>query len=400
MIGENLSGVWKFVVPILLFPVFFQDKFLSFAWGTGDDLLSASAKRVFLLLPSLSIVFSCWVSVFCGLSLIVRPHRSKFLSTFFLTWLDLGKAIFAFWGGIVKFLFYLVGWVLGFIKIIFVGVIVALLDLILVPFRLLAGVGHDYLRPGIPWIAIFVTFGWCLLEAFIFTIVVTPLVMDVFSNMTGEVFSVTAIRIPLFLMLLSFVLGSYAVLSTWVEAFKTKDVGKIIQIGIFEVFVLFFEVFFLYREFVDALVPWFAQHAGENFELGIFGTLLIACFAWLGVRGMSWFLFAAHGTPSIMAIIARTGLKVDLSVPPNQESQRYVIGQTFIHQLKKEIEWIHQKGDEFLGAFILPPLQILAGSVNFCSLLVTSNHLFHIPFRHISELRDSRSIIQEMTQKS
>src|SRR5260370_41805084 len=75
-----------------------------------------------------------------------------------------------------------------------------------------------------------------------------------------------------------------------------------------ELVAMFVEVVFLYREFVDALVPWFAQHTSGNFDLGIAGTLAIAGFTWLGIRSLSWFLFGSAGTPTIMAIIQGQGL--------------------------------------------------------------------------------------------
>ena len=55
------------------------------------------------------------------------------------------------------------------------------------------------------------------------------------------------------------VMGSYAVLSTFVDSFKSKSFQQILGIGVIEVIVLFVEVVFLYREFVDSLVPWFAS---------------------------------------------------------------------------------------------------------------------------------------------
>src|SRR5208337_3050662 len=113
----------------------------------------------------------------------------------------------------------------------------------------------------------------------------------------------------LYFFLLLLILGSYSVLATWADAIKSKNIASIIKITAIEVVALMVEVMFLYREFVDSLVPWFAQHSSGKFDLGITGTLGIAFMAWLGIRGLSWFLFAAHGTPTIMAIIQGSGLK-------------------------------------------------------------------------------------------
>jgi len=77
---------------------------------------------------------------------------------------------------------------------------------------------------------------------------------------------------------------------------RAKNVYSIVGILVIEFVSLFVEVVFLYHEFVDSLVPWFAQYS-EGLELGIFWTLAIACLAWFGIRSISWFLFAVHGTP-------------------------------------------------------------------------------------------------------
>jgi hypothetical protein len=59
-------------------------------------------------------------------------------------------------------------------------------DIIFMPFRLIRGVGQNVVSSPVPWIALFLTFFWCLVEAVIFTYVTTPLVIDTFSNITGE----------------------------------------------------------------------------------------------------------------------------------------------------------------------------------------------------------------------
>ena len=86
--------------------------------------------------------------------------------------------------------------------------------------------------------------------------------------------------------------------------------------------VMFFEVIFLYRELIDAVTPWIAQQSGGQVQLGIVATLMLGTFGWLGVRGMSWFLFGRYGTPALIAVLAREtisreGANVDMA-PPRQ----------------------------------------------------------------------------------
>src|SRR6059036_4119014 len=73
-----------------------------------------------------------------------------------------------------------------------------------------------------------------------------------------------------------------------------------------EAFVMFFEVVFLYRELIDALTPWIAQQTGM--KLGLAVTLLLSSFGWIGIRGMTWFLFGQFGTPPMLAFISRRPL--------------------------------------------------------------------------------------------
>jgi hypothetical protein len=149
---------------------------------------------------------------------------------------------------------------------------------------------------------------------------------------------------------------------------------------------------FLYREFVDSLAPWIARTS--NFELGVISTLLIAGFAWLGIRSVSWFLFASHGTPAIMAVIQGKGLQLKAAddkvakVPPIEFSS------DFMRKIKADSEWIQAKGEDILGAFILPPLQVLAAAINFFTLLISGSHLFQLPFKSVAEIWDSSVLLK------
>jgi hypothetical protein len=159
------------------------------------------------------------------LSVVFREQRTEFIITFFLVWFDLGKAIFAFWGGMVKFLFVFVTAVLALLKLIVLGIWVLIQDLFFIPVQLLKNLGVGIFDAGIPWVALVLTLVWCLIEATVFTFVTTPLVMDTLSNLTGESISETLLKIPLFLFLLFLILGSYAVLSTWTDALSSKKIG-------------------------------------------------------------------------------------------------------------------------------------------------------------------------------
>ena len=104
MLNET-DGIVRVVLSVLLFPMYFQEALIRFAWGMGDHALLSAAKRMFLLLPAGALVLGCWASILSVLSIPLRNNRREFITAFFMTWWDLGKAILLFWGGIFQFAF-------------------------------------------------------------------------------------------------------------------------------------------------------------------------------------------------------------------------------------------------------------------------------------------------------
>ena len=385
------SGIMKLIMSILFFPMFFQEALLTYVWGIDDAFVLMISKRIFILLPAIAFIIGCWLTIAALMSVIIRQNRRQFITAIFVTWWDLGKAIVFFWGGIFKFVFNVIGTVLGILKLSIFTIAGIIYEIFLFPVKILHGLGQTVVRSSTPWIAVILTLFWCIIEAVIFTYVTTPVVVDTFSNITGEYISESFIRVPLFIFLLFVVLGSYAVLATFAEVIKQKKVGAIIGIGVVEIITLSVEVVFLYREFVDSLVPWFAQYS-ENFELGIFWTLAISCFAWFGIRSLSWFLFAEHGTPTILRVIQGKGL-ADQSQTRKSEAIPYKFAPEFLTRLKKESKWFKEKGEELLASFMLPLLQVIAAIINFFTLLVSANHLFELPFKKIGDIKNSKALI-------
>ena len=385
------SGIVKLVLSILLFPLYFQNQFLYFAWGMDDAFWLMLGKRLFLLLPVSAIILACWLTIFCAVTIIVRPNRRQFIIALLMTWWDLGKSIVSFWGGVFKFVFTFALALVSLLKVILLGLWSLVQEIVFMPLRLMRNIGQNVVTSNIPWIAVYLTLFWCLIEATIFTYVTTPLVIDTFSNITGESLTINVVRIPLFIFLLFIVLGSYAVLSTMIDVVKKKNISAILGILVIEVIVLMVEVLFLYREFVDSLVPWLAQYS-EGFELGVFWTIAISCFVWFGIRSLSWFLFASHGTPTIMAVIRGEGLGSEKQ--RIQPRVRLVdISFDFMERIRKDSAWIEQKGESLLAAFMLPPLQVIAAALNFLTLLFVGRHLFDLPFKTLDDIKDSSKII-------
>jgi hypothetical protein len=397
MLTES-SGIVKIVLSVLFFPMYFQEAFIRFAWSAGDELWLMSAKRVFLLLPTLAIILGCWATIVGLLTVPVRQRRQEFVTSMFVTWWDLGKSILTFWGGVFRFLMTLVASILGMLRLVLLAVWALAQDILLMPVHFLRQFAQSVVKSPIPWIAVVLTLSWCVVETTIFTYVMTPLVIDTFSNITGESMTVAFVRIPLFLFLFFVVLGSYAVLSTFVDSVKSKSMSAIAGIAGIEAVVVFVEVVFLYREFVDSLVPWFAQYSA-NFELGVFWTIAIACFVWFGVRSLSWFLFASRGTPTIMAVIQGRGLR---TANRNQlpKTRVLVVSDEYWRRMRKESGWVKSQGEELLAALLLPPLQVVAAGLNFCTLCVINQHLFRLPFESLEAIKYSEDLINNIKQRS
>jgi len=368
-----------------------------FVWGAGDPAWLLVMKRLFLILPLGALILSYWTSVLSLPTILVRSKRRTFFSQMLVTWWDLARAVFTFWGGVFRFALQLVTSTFGLIQMLLVGTWALIQELVLMPFRLIRNVGANVLSPGVPWIAVGMTVFWCVFEATIFTYVMTGLVIDTLSNLAGTELSETAVRIPLFLFMLFIVLGSYAVLSTWAAALRSRNWAAIVKIGVVELVAMFVEVVFLYREFVDALVPWFAQHTSGNFDLGIVGTLVIAGLTWLGIRSLSWFLFASSGTPTVMAIISRQGVgtRTEMNGTPAIST---LFSANFSARLRQEFQWAGAEGERLLDAFLVPPMQVVAAALNFITLLVANRHMLDLPLQSVRDFKDARALGKELTE--
>jgi hypothetical protein len=366
-----------------------------FAWGAGDPFWLLAMKRLFLLMPLGAIVLGYWTSVLSVPTIVVRSKRRIFISLVLVTWWDLARAVFTFWGGVFRFLARLMISLLGVMQMLLVGTWAVIQELVALPLRMIRSLGSNVLQPGVPWIAVAMTFFWCVFEATIFTYVMTSLVIDTLSNLAGTEMTETAVRIPLFLFMLFIVLGSYAVLSTWAAALRSRDWPTIIKIGIVELVAMFVEVIFLYREFVDALVPWFAQHASGNFELGVVGTLAIAGTTWLGIRSLTWFLFASSGTPTMLAIIQRQGVGNHGAAGEARPGFRY-LSEGFSTQLRNEFTWVGAEGERLLESFLVPPMQVVAAALNFVTLLVANRHLLDLPLQTVQDFKDARQLVADL----
>ena len=85
--------------------------------------------------------------------------------------------------------------------------------------------------------------------------------------------------------------------------------------------------------------------------------------------------------------------EVAVKVPPIEFSS------DFMKKIKADTAWIEEKGEEILGAFILPPLQVFAAAINFFTLLISNSHLFELPFKNLSAIMDSKVLLKASPAK-
>jgi hypothetical protein len=242
-------------------------------------------------------------------------------------------------------------------------------------------------RPGVPWPAFFLLIIWSAVEATIFTFTLRPTMAELLAELTGYDVNPLFLIPILWIFLYILIAGSFACIQVLNDAIKTRQVGQIVAMVAVEFAVALFEVLFLYRELVDAITPWLAQ---QGFTLGVFGTIGLAMFAWVGVRGMTWFLFGRFGAPAMLGLLGRTALGQEFAGGGGQGGGA---GLDFwkgpINALKAEREWFKKEGKEVFELMSLPILQLLAAGFNFLIVVVMGKPYFSLPFRSIDEVLTS-----------
>ncbi len=398
-IAQLLPEKLRIVYHILFFPI----AWLLWTIRGGEESLVITIIKVALL--TLPVLFIC-VGVFCTvLSLVTsifRPNRSYFVATILITWWDGGKAILMFWAGLIKFIFLSIGWLAGAIRLVVLGFFQTTKDVLFLPIGMVMGTVKGYAKPGIPWVAVFITFFWIILESVIFSFILTPMVVDIIAGLTNQILSRAVASTGLFLFLFMVIGGSFACMHGLVDAIAEKNVISIIKMIFIEFVVMCIEVFFFYREFVDSLAPWFAQMTNDQVHMGAGLIITIATMAWFGVRASTWFFFAKYGTPTLLSIISREGMEGNQS-EKGEKPRLISLPMAWIRELtgqvQKDMDWFSVKSKEILSAFVLPPIQVLAVMTNFGMILLTGKNLFNLPIKSLEELKDTKFMLEQITEK-
>ena len=385
--AQLFPAEWQGAVLTLIAPLSWLAEWQSTASQMWSSPSAAGALAwVVLLFPALLLAAGMWCTVVSLYTLPFRSGRGAFLTALLMAWWDAGRTIWLFWTGMLRVGIALVGWIMGSLRFGLLMVKNLLLGLFRSPLTLLDWTSRRYFQPGVPWIAFLVLVLWCAIEATIFTFTLQPTLNEVFGGLTGFEPNPRVMAPLLYLFLFMLVAGSFACVQVVTEAVKEKKTGTIVQMLVVESAVMFFEVIFLYRELIDAVTPWIAQQSGGEVQLGIGAVMALASFGWLGVRGMTWFLFGRFGTPALLAILSRQTISHEGGARIVASPVEPELWRAPVNALKAETEWFHAEAKRMFELLSLPVLQLLAAALNFAVVAVQSRPMFSLPFKSLEDI--------------
>ena len=389
-VGAMPTGQWSSVLEqVLLFLwralVSIWDWYTNafrFVFG-GETFWGLVGGVVLLLLPA-SVIFLGGIGTM--VSVYTIPFRlgrtASLLQSLLMGWWDAIRMIWFYWAGLLKFVIVVIGWLWGLLKLGVQLVWGTIKGAVTSPLAVLDATSR---RPGVPWPAFFMLVIWSAIEATIFTFTLRPMLSELLADLTGYEANAFIMIVLLWLFLFLIIAGSFACIQVLNDAIKTRQVGQIVFMILVEIAVAMFEVLFLYRELVDAMTPWLAQ---QGVQLGIVGTIGLAFFAWVGVRGMTWFLFGRFGAPAMIGLLGRQAFAVEGGGHERAEPMDD-FWRGPITALKAEREWFRKEAKEAFELISLPVLQLVAAGLNFGFVIFVGRPHFSLPFRSIDDVLTS-----------
>ena len=380
---------WHGELTVLTAPLRWIPEWQAFLVGSitsAPTTAGAIAASVVLLAPVLLLIAGVWCTMVSLYTLPFRSGRGSFITALLMAWWDAGRTIWLFWTGMIRVAVALVGWVIGIVRFFLLFLRNLVLGVLRSPLTLLDWTSRRYFQPGVPWIAFLVLLVWSAVEATVFAFTLQPTLNEVFAGLTGFEPNPRVMAPLLWMFLFMLIAGSFACVQVLAEAVKSRRVGTIIQMVVVESAVMFFEVIFLYRELIDAITPWIAQQSGGEVQLGIGATLALASFGWMGIRGMSWFLFGRFGTPALLAILSRQTIRQDPAGAFIDAPAQPDLWRAPVDALKAETKWFQEEARRMFELLSLPVLQLLAVALNFAVVTVQSRPMFVLPFRTMDDM--------------
>ena len=365
--------------PIAWVPVL-QQTLMSFFFEPQPGWMAA-LKYIFLLFPVLLGVVAVWCTGLSVYTLPFRSGRTRFVSLVLLAWWDAALSVWLYWVGMVRVVGVVLGWALGISRLAIRLMMGFLRDVVGTPFAMSSMLIRGYFKPGVPWLGFTMLLLWGALEAAVFTYTLEPRITTLVADLSGSDESRFTVPI-LYAFVLALVLASFACVQALIDAARTKDPRFIAQIIGIELFTICFEVMFLYRGLVEVTMPWIAKDNGA--------AVATAAVGWLGVRGLTWFLFGQYGTPPLLALIARRPLtEVEA---PHSSMRSEPFWRLAMDDFRRDLDWLHIKSDEMLELLALPVVHLLGAALNFAMILTASRPVFNLPFRSLKEVTESRDM--------
>ena len=134
--------------------------------------------------------------------------------------------------------------------------------------------------------------------------------------------------------------------------------------------------------------------------MGLAATLLFSTLAWMGIRGMSWFLFGRFGTPTLLALISRQRLPEEAVPSAAAQALTQRRWESVIGKLKREQDWFQTRAQALLEAAILPAFQVIAAGINFGMVLFLAQPAFSLPFKSLAEVGDTKTLLASLRARN
>ena len=376
-----LSTLWSWIWAGLAWIIDWQAEVFRVVLG-APNVGGVVAGALLLFLPAAVMIAGVWGTM---VSLYTVPFRlgraGSLLQALLMSWWDALRMVWFYWAGLVRFLIVFIGWMWGLLKLIVQLVWGTLKGAVTSPLAVLDATAR---RPGVPWAAFFLLIFWSAIEATIFTFTLRPTMAELLADLTGYEVNGFFLVLILWMFLWVLVAGSFACIQVLNDAVLSRHVGQVISMVLVEIAVAMFEVLFLYRELVDAMTPWLAQ---QGVELGVFGTIGLAFFGWVGVRGMTWFLFGRFGAPAMIGLLSRQAFGAEHgSAGGGGPTGASDFWRGPIAALKAEREWFKKEAGEVFALMSLPILQLIAAGFNFGFVIFVGRPHFALPFRSIEDV--------------
>lgn len=381
---------WEELVALLLAPVVgilhLQSWLLEFFLDTSPGW-TAAIKYVLLGFPALLGLAAVWCTQISLYTLPFRARRASFLASLLVTWWGAALAVCLYWAGIVRLLIVVMWGMIAAANLALRLAVQGAVRLALRPVPAADRMSAEYFRSHVPWVAVGLLVVWCVLEAMVFTVTVLPRLAEAVADRDGSHLLPWAVGPVVWAFLFLMALGSFVCIQVLVDAVKKRAIALSVLGVLVQLFVMSFEVVFLYRALAEALALGLVQHTGDTFQSVAWFTFSVARFGWTAVRGMAWFLFGRYATPPLLDLLSRQRL-AERSAPaaPGRAPER-----TRVEDFAGDRAWLQDRGYAVLGYLGLPVLHLVAAAVSFAMVVVGARPMLGVPFRGFTGATDLRN---------